>query len=123
MPAKAKQTKPKTAAKSKEKLNLITCVLQRGRANQVAKAAMQAGASGATVFPARGMGLGELVGALGFPIVPQKEVITIIASVTQTKKIFASVCQAAELDTPGMGIAYVSPVQEAVGLFKGAPTK
>lgn len=119
MPAKAK----KTARKSTEKLNLITCVLQRGRANQVAKAAMHAGASGATVFPARGMGLGELVKALGFPIVPQKEVITIVASVTSTKKIFDAVCKAADLETPGMGIAYVSPIHEVVGLFKGTPSK
>lgn len=119
MPAKAK----KSAAKSTEKLNLITCVLQRGRANQVAKAAMQAGASGATVFPARGMGLGELVKALGFPIVPQKEVITVVASVASTKKIFSAVCQAAEVSTPGMGIAYISPIQEVVGLFKGTPSK
>ncbi|HVR69684.1 MAG TPA: P-II family nitrogen regulator [Vicinamibacteria bacterium] len=102
----------------KGKANLITCVVQRGRANDVAKAAMQAGASGATVFTARGMGVGEIVGALGFPIVPQKEVIMIVASDKMTGKIFDVVRRTAELDTIGMGIGYVLPIGQAAGLFE-----
>jgi nitrogen regulatory protein P-II 1 len=102
----------------KGKANLITCVVQRGRANDVAKAAMQAGASGATVFTARGMGVGEIAGALGFPIVPQKEVIMIVASDKITGKIFDVVRQTAELDTLGMGIGYVVPIGQAAGLFE-----
>ena len=90
MPAKTKKTaaragargssKPSMAAPLKGRLNLITCVLQRGKANDVAKAAMQAGAKGATVVYGRGMGVGELMGALGFAIVPQKEVIQIVCT-------------------------------------------
>jgi len=102
----------------KGKSNLITCVVQRGRANDVAKAAMQAGASGATVFTARGMGVGEIAGALGFPIVPQKEVIMIVASDKMTGKIFDVVRKTAELDTLGMGIGYVVPIHQAAGLFE-----
>ena len=102
----------------KGKANLITCVVQRGKANDIAKAAMQAGASGATVFTARGMGVGEIVGALGFPIVPQKEVILIVASDGMTGKIFEVVRETGQLDTLGMGIAYVMPVGHAAGLFE-----
>ena len=102
----------------KGKANLITCVVQRGKANDVAKAAMQAGASGATVFTARGMGVGEIAGALGFPIVPQKEVIMIVASEKITNKIFEVVRQAAQLDTLGMGIGYVLPIGQSAGLFE-----
>ena len=47
-------SKPSMAAPLKGRLNLITCVLQRGKANDVAKAAMQAGAKGATVVYGRG---------------------------------------------------------------------
>ena len=93
MPAKTKKAAPKAAKASlsaplKGRLNLITCVLQRGRANDVAKAAMQAGAKGATVLYGRGMGVGELMGALGFAIVPQKEVIQIVTTADSTKKLF-----------------------------------
>ena len=123
MPAKTKKAAPKSAKASlsvplKGRLNLITCVLQRGRANDVAKAAMQAGASGATVFTARGMGVGEIAGALGFPIVPQKEVIMIVASEQITSKIFEVVRMTAELDTLGMGIGYVVPIGQSAGLFE-----
>jgi nitrogen regulatory protein PII len=112
------QPRPVAGAPIKGKANLITCVVQRGKANDVAKAAMAAGASGATVFTARGMGVGEIVGALGFPIVPQKEVIMIVASEPMTGKIFEVVRQAAELDTLGMGIGYVVPIASSAGLFE-----
>jgi nitrogen regulatory protein P-II 1 len=115
---KANQPRPVAGNPIKGKANLITCVVQRGRANDVAKAAMQAGASGATVFTARGMGVGEIVGALGFPIVPQKEVIMIVASDAMTGKIFDVVRQTGELDTLGMGIGYVTSIGQAAGLFE-----
>lgn len=128
MPAKTKKTAAKAAAKGSSKpsmstpikgrLNLITCVLQRGKANDVAKAAMQAGAKGATVVYGRGMGVGELMGALGFAIVPQKEVIQIVTTADNTRKLFDTVVAAAELDKPGMGIAYIIPIQEVAGLFQ-----
>lgn len=127
MPAKTKKAAAKAAPKAakaslttplKGRLNLITCVLQRGRANDVAKAAMQAGAKGATVLYGRGMGVGELMGALGFAIVPQKEVIQIVTTADSTRKLFDVVVAAAELDKPGMGIAYVIPIQEVAGLFQ-----
>jgi nitrogen regulatory protein PII len=102
----------------KGRLNLITCVLQRGKANDVAKAAMQAGAKGATVVYGRGMGVGELMGALGFAIVPQKEVIQIVTTADNTRKLFDVVVEAAELTKPGMGIAYIIPIHEAAGLFQ-----
>ena len=99
--------------------NLITCVVQRGRANPVAKAAMEAGAAGATVFTARGMGVGELMTAIGFPIVPQKEVIMIVATQKNTARIFEVVRDAADLETFGMGIAYVVPISRVAGLHEG----
>ena len=113
-----KAPRPVAGNPIKGKANLITCVVQRGKANDVAKAAMQAGASGATVFTARGMGVGEIVGALGFPIVPQKEVIMIVASEAMTQKIFDVVKTTGELDTLGMGIGYVMPIGQAAGLFE-----
>jgi nitrogen regulatory protein PII len=123
LPAKKKTaakaaSKPSMSVPLKGRLNLITCVLQRGKANDVAKAAMQAGAKGATVVYGRGMGVGELMGALGFAIVPQKEVIQIVTTADSTRKLFDVVVQAAELDKPGMGIAYIIPISEAAGLFQ-----
>ena len=100
-----------------EGLKLITCVLQRGKADKVAKAALDAGASGVTVFFARGMGLRERLGLLGLAIVPEKEVIMIVTKQVEAEKIFEAVVAAAHLDTPGMGIAYIIPIHAVAGLF------
>ncbi|MEQ1877867.1 MAG: P-II family nitrogen regulator [Bdellovibrionia bacterium] len=103
-----------------EGLQLITCVLQRGKADKVVKAALDAGAGGATVFFGRGMGLRERLGLLGLAIVPEKEVIMIVSKQTETHKIFDAIVKAAHLNTPGMGIAYVIPIHAVAGLFTGA---
>jgi nitrogen regulatory protein P-II 1 len=101
-------------------LDLITCVLQRGKGDKLVKAAMNAGASGATIFFARGMGLRERLGLLGFAIVPEKEVVAVVCDKKSTERIFAAVVKAGKLDLPGMGIAYVQPISMAVGLVETA---
>lgn len=107
----------KDSHENKQNLELITCVVQRGKADKVAKAAIEAGAGGATIMFARGMGLRERLGLLGLAIVPEKEVIMIVSEKTCTDKIFDAIVHAAKLDTPGMGIAYVIPIRSVAGLI------
>jgi len=97
-------------------LELITCVIQRGKGDKLAKAALDAGAGGATVFFARGMGLRERLGLLGLAIVPEKEVIMIVSKKEETPRIFDAIVKAGHLDVPGMGIAYVIPILSVAGL-------
>ena len=61
-------------------VSLITCVVQRGLADDVIKAAQAAGAQGATVYYARGGGVRERLGVLGYAIEVEKEIITILVS-------------------------------------------
>jgi nitrogen regulatory protein P-II 1 len=105
------------AAQKATGLELITCIVQRGKADKVAKAALKAGASGATISFARGMGLRERLGLLGLAIVPEKEVITVVCEETTTAAIFAAVVAAAHLDVPGMGIAFVHSLSRVAGFF------
>lgn len=104
-----------------EGLELITCVIQRGKGDKVGKAAIQAGAGGATVFFARGMGFRERLGLLGLAIVPEKEVVMIVCKKEETKGIFDAIVKAAKLDTPGMGIAYVIPIHAVAGIVPDHP--
>jgi nitrogen regulatory protein P-II 1 len=97
-------------------LEVITCVVQRGKADKVAKAAIEAGAGGATIFFGRGMGLRERLGLLGLAIVPEKEVITIVSQKSKTDMIFRAIVKAGKLDVPGMGIAYVTPITRVAGV-------
>ena len=125
---------PKTKAKGKSagakaaagptplhgRFNLVTCVVQRGFANMVAKAAMDAGAKGATILPARGMGMGQMLAHLGHAIVPQKEVVTIVCLSNATKAIYDAVTKAGKMDQMGQGIAYTIPISEVAGLYSDA---
>ena len=95
---------------------LITCVLQNGLAEEVLEAAKNAGAQGATINYARGTGVRERMGLIGVTIDEQKEVIRIIVSEEQSNAIFEAMYLAAQLDTPGKGIMYMSRL-EKVGTF------
>jgi len=92
---------------------LITCIVQRGYADDIIKAAQEAGALGATVYYARGMGVHERLGVLGLAIEVEKEVINIVVATDQIDRIFEKMYVAGRLDTPGMGIMYVVPLEKA----------
>ena len=92
---------------------LITCIVQRGVADIVIKAAQRAGAQGATVFYARGTGIRQRrMGVLGVTVNAEKEVVYIVASTDQADRIFEKMYQAGNLDTPGMGMIYMTPVEK-----------
>ena len=87
---------------------LITCVVQKDRAELVLEAAKNAGAQGATISYAQGTGIRERMGLIGVTIDEQKEVIRIIVSEDQSNLIFETLYQAGQMDKPGRGIMYMS---------------
>lgn len=92
---------------------LITCIVQRGKAEDVIQAARQAGAQGATVFYAHGSGVRQRhLGVLAITVSAEKEVIYIVAASDQADRIFAKIHHAAHLDTPGMGMMYMTPLEK-----------
>jgi len=92
---------------------LITCIVQRGMADVVIKAAQDAGAQGATVHFAHGMGAHELLGVLSVAVDVEKEVINILVASDQADSIFESMYLAGKLDTPGMGAMYMKRLDKA----------
>ena len=94
-------------------LAMITCVVQRGFADDIIKAAQEVGAQGATVYYARGGGVRERLGILGLAIEVEKEVINILVANDQIDRIFEKMYITGKLDTPGMGIMYVTPLEKA----------
>jgi nitrogen regulatory protein P-II 1 len=92
---------------------LITCIVQRGTADIIVKAAQDAGAQGATVFYARGGGVRERLGILGIAVEVEKEIINIVVATDQIDRIFEKIYLAGNLDTPGMGFMYVTPLEKA----------
>ena len=84
--------------------SLITCIVQWGTADKIVKAAQDAGAQGATINYAQGIGVRERLGVMGLAIEADKEVISIIVANDQADRVFEAMYLASKLDTPGMGI-------------------
>jgi len=94
-------------------VRLITCIVQRGLGDIIVNAAQEAGAQGATVFYAKGSGVRERLGILGVAVEVDKEVVNIVVSSEQLETVFNNIYLAGQLDTPGMGFMYVTPLEKA----------
>lgn len=95
---------------------LITCIVQRGKADGIVKEALKSKATGATMFFARGTGVRQKLGLLGAFIQPEKEVIFIVVKEESRNEMFDLVAKAARLDKPGYGIAYMHKLDRVEGL-------
>lgn len=104
--------------KMTEDTELITCILQRGVADRVVKAAMAAGAAGATMFYARGTGVRQKLGILGNFLSPEKEVVFVVTPRGETNTIFDAMVESGELSTPGRGFIFVQKVERALGFIE-----
>ena len=94
-------------------VSMITCVVQRGKAEGVVQAAQDAGAQGATIHFGNGSGVRERLGLLGLAVDVEKEIITILVGDDQLDRVFEKMYFAAELDLPGGGIIYVTKLDKA----------
>ena len=57
-------------------VSMITCIIQRGKADAIVQAAQDAGAQGATIYYGYGSGVRERLGLLGLAVDVEKEIIT-----------------------------------------------
>jgi nitrogen regulatory protein PII len=92
---------------------LITASVQRGMADNVVQAALDAGAQGASIHYAFGRGVRERLGIWGLAVEAEKEVINIVVPINQADRIFESMYIAGNMDTPGMGFMWVTPLEKA----------
>ena len=92
---------------------LITCMVNcnSDAANKMLLAARDAGAKGALGYNARGYGARERLGALGVAVETEKDVIQVLVSTEQRDIVFEAMFKAGELDRPGAGMMYVTPVE------------
>jgi len=94
-------------------VSMITCVVQRGKADAVVQAAQEAGAQGATIYYGYGSGVRERLGVLGLAIDVEKEIITTLVADDQVDRIFERMYLAGEMDVPGAGIIYITKLEKA----------
>ncbi|MCL1939161.1 MAG: P-II family nitrogen regulator [Desulfovibrionaceae bacterium] len=90
---------------------LITCIIERGRADEVMKVARQAGARGGTIMPARGTSTSEDKKFLGIPVMPaEKEVLLIVTDHDQVEVILDAIYKMPIFSKPGSSVVYSTPL-------------
>ena len=100
----------------KQELSLIITIVNKGFSDPVLTAAKGAGAEGATIVSARGIGTHEDDKVLGVAIQPEKELVLILVKKSIRKKVMRDICKVCSLNDEGRGMTFSVPVDEAGGI-------
>lgn len=95
---------------------LIVTIVKKGWANTVLEASLKAGAEGGTMLYGRGCGIHEKQKIMGIPIEPEKEIVLTVADAVKSEHILQEIMRTTNLCEPGMGIAFVVPLEKVVGV-------
>ena len=100
-------------------VSLIVTIVRKGWGDTVLEASVKAGADGGTVLCGRGSGIHEKQKLLGIPIEPEKEIVLTVTYSDKIDPILDEIMRVSDLCKPGMGIAFVVPVEKIVGVSHG----
>jgi nitrogen regulatory protein P-II 1 len=84
--------------------------------DRVVDAGKDAGATGATIIPARGTGIREAKSFFGLTLEAQTDIIMFLLNEPLVKPVLEAIRAAGEFHKPGTGIAFVLPVDTVIGL-------
>lgn len=98
------------------RFKLILSSVKADITDKVVDAAKGAGATGATIIPARGTGIKEAKTFFGLSLEAQTDIIMLLVEEHLVTKILRSIKEAGEFHKPGTGIAFVVPIEQVVGL-------
>ena len=97
---------------------LIIVILNEGYSDMVMDAARAAGATGGTVFHAKGTGRTKSEKFFGVSLAEEKDMIYILASAKKKSAIMQSINRECGTDTKACAICFSLPVSEAAGIRK-----
>ena len=95
---------------------LIMAFVKPSITDQVVDAMKKAGATGATIIPARGTGMHEAKTFFGLSIEPQTDIIVFLVEEHVVENLMKVIRLAGKFDKPGTGIAFVLPIEHVAGL-------
>lgn len=100
-----------------KKFRMITIIVNSGYADDVMDAARKAGATGGTITHARGTAPNDAAEKfLNITIVPEKEMIMIIAEEDKAPAIVKAIQELKCLQQPGIGIIYTQEIKKFVNI-------
>jgi nitrogen regulatory protein P-II 1 len=98
------------------RFKLILASVKADITDNIVDAAKAAGATGATIIPARGTGINEAKTFFGLSLEAQTDIVLLLIEEHIVTKILNTIKEAGEFHKPGTGIAFVVPVEHVVGL-------
>ena len=100
------------------KYELLVCIVNKGFNEQVMMVAKNCGAGGGTVINARGTANEDIAKKFDFIITPEKEIVLLVVPIDIKDNILHSLYKEVGMQTPGQGIIFTIPVDEAAGIGK-----
>lgn len=97
---------------------VITSIVDKGKAEDVIEAASKAGSKGGTIIKGRGSGIHETSKIFSMDIEPEKEIVIILSEIGVTDKIVTSIRETLNIDEPGKGIIYIQDTNKTYGIHK-----
>jgi len=98
------------------KFYLIVSTVKPDHTDNVVDAAKAAGATGATIVPARGVGVHEAKTFFDLALEAQSDLLLFLLTEVFVDPVLKAINRAGEFEKPGTGIAFVIPVDRAIGL-------
>jgi len=95
---------------------LIMAFVKPSITDNVVTAMKKAGATGATIIPARGTGIHEAKSFFGLSIEDQTDIIVFLVEEHVVENLLEVIQLAGKFNEPGTGIALVMPVDHIAGL-------
>lgn len=96
----------------------IFTIVDKGKAEDVVDAAVQAGAKGGTIINARGSGIHETSKLFSMEIEPERELVLILAETDTADTIAAAIRDSLKIDEPGNGIIFIQDVSSVYGVYR-----
>lgn len=98
------------------RFQMILASVKSDITDKVVDSAKAAGATGATIIPARGTGMREAKTFFGLSLEQQTDIIMFLVEEHSLSPIMDAIKDAGEFHKPGTGIAFALPVNQVVGL-------
>ena len=98
------------------RFKLIMTTVKTDVTDCVVDAAKKAGATGATIVPARGTGINEAKTFFSLTLEAQTDLVMFLLEEHLVKAVMKAICEAGHFKKPGTGIAFVLPVDQVAGL-------
>jgi nitrogen regulatory protein PII len=98
------------------KFKLIIAFVKPNITDNVVDSMKEAGATGATIIPARGTGMHEAKSFFGLSIEDKTDILVFLVEEHVVENLMKVIHSAGKFDQPGTGIALVLPIEHVAGL-------